>query len=78
MALGVALGEVERSRLRVLRMIGTMAAGGNAFGNDLNRFDRVLKPSAISWRGGSAVRSGGTQCLDRTGCDVSTRAGVSR
>ena len=38
MALGVVRGEIERSRLRVLRMIGTMAAGGNAFADDLNKF----------------------------------------
>jgi len=28
--LGLALGEIENSRLRVLRMIGTMAVGGEA------------------------------------------------
>ena len=42
MALGVSLGELERSRLRVLRMIGTMAVGGNAFANDLNKFNRAM------------------------------------
>jgi hypothetical protein len=30
-ALGAVLGTLERSRLRVLRMIGLMAVGGDAF-----------------------------------------------
>jgi hypothetical protein len=42
MALGIALGEVERSRLRVLRMIGRMAAGGDAFADDVNKFNRTM------------------------------------
>ncbi len=42
MALGLALGEIENSRLRVLRMIGKMATGGDAFADDLNAFNRMM------------------------------------
>jgi hypothetical protein len=56
MALGMALGEVERSRLRVLRMIGTMAAGGDAFADDLNKFNRTMN-LGTSWRRGSPAHS---------------------
>jgi hypothetical protein len=41
MALAAALGEIERRRLRVLRMIGTMAASGDAFADHLNKFNRT-------------------------------------
>jgi hypothetical protein len=77
MALGVALGEIEHSRLRVLRMIGTMAAGGDAFANDLNKFNRVMN---LGHQLAQRFRRscGSTQCRDITGCDFSTPAGVSR
>ena len=77
MALGAGLGEVERSRLRVLRMIGTMAAGGNAFANDLNKFNRVMNlgHELATWFSG---KFGSTQCRDVTGSDFSTAAGVNQ
>lgn len=34
MALGLALGEIEDSRLRVARMIATIALGGNAIADE--------------------------------------------
>jgi hypothetical protein len=42
MALGLAVGQTEDSRPRVLRMIGTMAVGGNGFADELNAFNRVM------------------------------------
>jgi hypothetical protein len=77
MALGVALGEIERSRLRVLRMIGTMAVGGDALANDLNKFNRVMNlgHELAMWFTGVF---GSTLCRDITGCDFSTTAGVNR
>ena len=77
MALGVALGEIERSRLRVLRMIGTMASGGNAFANNLNKFNRVMNlgHELAKWFAG---KYGSTQCRDITGCDFSTTVGVNQ
>jgi hypothetical protein len=76
MALGIALGEIERSRLRVLRMIGTMAVGGDAFANDLNKFNRVMN-LGYQLAGWFRRAFGSTQCRDLTGCDFSTRAGVN-
>ena len=77
MALGVALGEIERSRLRVLRMIGTMAAGGNAFADDLNKFNRVMN---LGYELATWFRDvfGSTRCRDITGCDFSSAAGVKQ
>jgi hypothetical protein len=77
MALGAALGEVERSRLRVLRMIGTMAAGGDAFADDLNKSNRTMNlgHQLAKW---FTDAFGSTQCRDITGCDFSTTGGVDR
>lgn len=59
MALGLKLGEIENSRLRVLRMIATMAIGGNAFEDRLNAFNKTmnlghdlarwLQPKVLCW-----------------------------
>ena len=77
MALGVALGEVERSRLRVLRMIGKMAAGGDAFADDVNKFNRTMNlgHQLAKWFTGAF---GSTQCRAITGCDFSTTVGVNQ
>jgi len=77
MALGLALGEVERSRLRVLRMIGMMAAGGDAFADDVNKFNRTMNlgHELANWFGGAF---GSTQCRSITGCDFSTTEGVNQ
>ena len=77
MALGLALGEVERSRLRVLRMIGMMAAGGDAFADDVNKFNRTMNlgHELAKWFTGAF---GSTQCRSITGCDFSTTEGVNQ
>lgn len=77
MALGTALGEVERSRPRVLRMIGTMAVGGNAFADGLNKFNRTMNlgHELARWFTG---RFGSTQCRTLTGCAFSTSVGVNQ
>jgi len=77
MALGLALGEIEDSRLRVLRMIGTMAVGGDAFRDDLNAFNRTMNLGhrLARWFAG---RYGSLQCRAITGCDFATAAGVER
>lgn len=76
MALGLALGEVERSRPRVLRMIGTMAIGGDAFADGVNKFNRTMNlgHQLARW---FRFRFGSTQCRTLTGCDFSTSAGVT-
>ncbi len=75
MALGLALGEIERSRVRVLRMIGVMAAGGDATAEHLNAFNRVMN---LGHRLSLWFRAefGSTQCRAVTGCDFSTVAGA--
>jgi putative redox-active protein with C_GCAxxG_C_C motif len=77
MALGLRLGEVERSRLRVLRMIGTMAVGGDAFTDDLNAFNKSMNRGHQLARWFSD-RFGGTQCRALTQSDFATPADVER
>lgn len=75
MALGLALGEIEDSRPRVARMIATMALGGNAFADDLNKFNRLMNlgHDLAKW---FETRFGSTQCRALTGCDFATADGV--
>ena len=77
MALGLARGEIENSRLRVLRMIGTMAMGGEAFADELNEFNRIMNlgHQLSRW---FADEFGSTQCRAITGSDFSTPSGVAR
>jgi C_GCAxxG_C_C family probable redox protein len=77
MALGLALGEIENSRLRVLRMIATMAVGGNAFEDKLNAFNKTMNLGhALSqW---FAAEFESTQCRAITQCDFATTDGVQR
>ncbi len=77
MALGLALGPTENSRLRVLRMIGTMAVGGDASANHLNAFNPVMNLgySLSQW---FTAEFGSTQCRALTQCDFATRDGVER
>ena len=71
MATGLALGQVENSRTRVLRMIGTMAVGGNASADELNAFNPVMNlgQKLAAW-----FRSefGSIRCRDLTGCDFAS------
>jgi hypothetical protein len=75
MALGLALGEIENSRLRVLRMIGTMALGGEAFADERNKFNKIMNLGhrLSQW---FAAEFGSTQCREITQCDFSTPLGV--
>ena len=75
MGLGLALGEIEDSRPRVARMIATMAVGGNAMADDLNKFNRLvnLGHDLACW---FEAQFGSTQCRSLTGCDFATAAGV--
>jgi C_GCAxxG_C_C family probable redox protein len=77
MALGLKLGEIENSRLRVLRMVATMAIGGNAFEDKLNAFNRPMNlgHQLVRW---FVARFGNTQCRQITGCDFSTMDDVNR
>jgi hypothetical protein len=75
MVLGLMLGEIENSHLRVLRMIGTMAIGGDAFTDDLNAFSKSMNRGnrLAQW---FRAEFGSTQCRAITQCDFSTTAGV--
>lgn len=76
MALGLAVGQIEGSRIRVLRMIATMAVGGDAFADDVNAFNRVMNlgHELAQW---FESEFGSTQCRALTGCDFATTNGVA-
>ncbi len=75
MALGLAVGKIENSRVRVLRMVGTMALGGNAFADELNAFNRIMNLGhrLSQWL---TTECGSAQCGAITRCDFSTMVGV--
>ena len=68
MALGLALGQIEDSRRRVLRMITTRALGGDAAADELNAFNPVMNlgHELAAWFEGEF---GSRLCRDLTGCD---------
>lgn len=77
MALGLAIGDIEKSRLRVLLMIVTMAVGGDAFADTLNAFNKAMNLGhrLSQW---FADEFGSTQCRDITRCDFSSPEDIGR
>jgi len=77
MAIGMKLGEIENSYLRVTRMLALMVGGGNAFTNDINKFNRALNTGhhLAKW---FRREFGSTQCQAITQCDFSSQAGVDK
>jgi C_GCAxxG_C_C family probable redox protein len=77
MAIGLQDGEIEDSRLRVIRMLAIMTVGGDAFGDHLNKFNPSMNRGhrLAKW---FASEFGSTQCQRITGCDFSDPAGVSK
>ena len=77
MAVGLLSGEIEDSSLRVIRMIITMTAGGNAFDENINKFNRSMNAGyrMSKW---FAKEFGSTQCRAITQCDFSSMAGVNK
>lgn len=75
MLVGLAVGEIENSRSRVVRLIATMAVGGDAFADDLNAFNRAMNlgHELARW---FAATFGSTQCREITGCEFATLTGV--
>ncbi len=75
MALGLALGEIEDSRPRVIKMIATMAIGGDAFADDVNAFNRLMNlgHGLAEWFESEFTS---TQCRSLTGADFSSVADV--
>jgi C_GCAxxG_C_C family probable redox protein len=77
MAIGLRAGEIEDSRLRVIRLLAIMTVGGDAFDDRLNKFNPSMnRGNRLSkW---FATEFGSTQCQKITGCDFSDPVGVSR
>jgi C_GCAxxG_C_C family probable redox protein len=76
MAIGLRDGEIENSRLRVVRLLAIMTVGGDAFGDHLNKFNASMNRGHRLSRW-FATEFGSTQCHKITGCDFSTSEGVS-
>jgi C_GCAxxG_C_C family probable redox protein len=77
MAIGLKLGEIENSYLRVTRMLALMMSGGNAFSDNLNKFNRAINAGhrLAKW---FRKEFGSTQCQAVTGCDFSCAEGVGK
>jgi C_GCAxxG_C_C family probable redox protein len=77
MAIGLRAGEIEDSRLRVIRLLAIMTAGGDAFDERINKFNRSMNRGnqLATW---FASEYGSTQCQKITGCDFSQATGVAR
>jgi hypothetical protein len=77
MAVGLRIGEIENSPPRVIRMLARMTFGGNAFDEKINKFNRSMNAGyrMSKW---FKQEFGSTQCRAITGCDFSTRGGVTR
>lgn len=71
MALGLAMGEIENSHVRVARMLATMAVGGDAMVDGVNKFNRVINlgHELSSW---FEAEFGSTQCRALTRCDFAS------
>jgi hypothetical protein len=77
MAVGLKLGEIEDSFPRVVRMLATMIAGGNALADHMNKFNRLLN---IGNRMSKWFKKefGSTLCSEITQCDFSSLGNVHR
>ena len=77
MAVGLKLGELEDSYLRVIRMLAVMIAGGNALADHMNKTNRLMN---IGHRMSKWFRNefGSTLCRDITQCEFSSLENVHR
>jgi C_GCAxxG_C_C family probable redox protein len=77
MAIGLKIGEIENSYLRVMRMLALMVSDGNAFDDGVNKFNRAINTGhrLSKW---FRKEYGSTQCQAITECDFSTAAGVEK
>ena len=77
MAIGLEAGEIEDSRLRVIRLLAIMTVGGDAFGDHLDRFNPSMNRGnrLATW---FASEFGSTQCAKITRCDFAGSEGVTR
>jgi hypothetical protein len=77
MAVGIKLGELEDSYLRVIRMLATMIVGGDAFADHMNKSNRLMN---IGYRMSKWFRNefGSTLCREITNCDFSSLGNVQQ
>ncbi len=77
MAVGLRYGEIETSPPRVARMLTIMTIGGNAFDENLNKFNRSMNRGyqLSKW---FVKEFGSTQCRAITQCDFSSPLGVRK
>jgi hypothetical protein len=76
MAIGLKIGEIEDSSLRVIRLLAIMTVDGNAFDDKLNKFNHSMNLGykLSKW---FTKECGSTQCREITGCDFSDPIGVN-
>jgi len=76
MAIGLRIGEIEDSPLRVIRLLAIMTVDGNAFDDKLNKFNHSMNLGykLSKW---FAKEFGSTQCQAITGCNFSELEGVN-
>lgn len=77
MAIGLRTGEIENSRLRVIRLLALMTVGGNAFDEKINKFNRSMNRGYRLSRW-FTKEFGSTQCQAITQCDFSDLTGVNK
>jgi hypothetical protein len=77
MAVGLKLGEIEDSYPRVIRMLAIMIAGGNAFAEHLNKFNKLMNigHKMSKW---FTEEFGSTLCREITQCDFSSAENVNQ
>jgi C_GCAxxG_C_C family probable redox protein len=77
MAIGLKIGEIENSYLRVMRMVGLMVSDGDPFNDSVNKFNRAINTGnrLSKW---FRTEFGSTQCQAITHCDFSCAAGVEK
>lgn len=77
MAIGSKIGEIENNYLRVTRMLALMVSGGNAFTDEVNKFNRAINAAhrLSKW---FRKEFGSTQCQAITQCEFSCKTGVRK
>lgn len=77
MAVGLKLGELENSYIRVIKMLATMITGGNALADHMNKTNRLMNIGnrMSKW---FAKEFGSTICRELTQCDFSLIGDVQR
>jgi len=76
MAIGLQTGEIENSIPRVIRLLGIMSIGGNAFDEKINNFNSSMNRGYKLSRWFTKEFSS-TQCQAITECDFSDQEGVN-